>query len=159
MRVNHVGEVCAQAMYKAQALASSNAALRSVFEHAAAEEADHLAWTKRRVEALGGRVSVLNPLWYGGAFALGLVAARVSDRFSLTLMAETERQVELHLQNHLQRLPVADTPSRAVVEQMQQDEIKHAQSAVNHGAGPMPLPLQRAMQAAARIMTTTAHYL
>ena len=127
MRVNHVGEVCAQAMYDAQALAASSPALRETFVRAAQEEADHLAWTQQRIGELGGRTSLLNPLWYSGAFAIGLAAARLGDRVSLGFMAETERQVEQHLQSHLDRLPEADIESRAIVEQMRQDEAQHAE--------------------------------
>ncbi|HBY59550.1 MAG TPA: demethoxyubiquinone hydroxylase family protein, partial [Solibacterales bacterium] len=115
MRVNHVGEICAQALYDAQALGTPDPGLRETFIAAAREETDHLAWTQRRIEELGGRTSLLNPLWYGGAFAIGLVAARLGDRMSLGFMAETERQVEQHLQGHLDRLPANDSASRAIV--------------------------------------------
>ena len=118
MRVNHVGEVCAQAMYDAQALAAKEPDLREKFVSAAQEEADHLAWTRQRIHELGGRTSLLNPLWYAGAFAIGTLAAKMGDRVSLGFLAETERQVEQHLQSHLERLPAADAQSRAIVEQM-----------------------------------------
>ena len=121
MRVNQVGEVCAQAMYDAQAVGARSPALREAFVQAAQEEADHLAWTQHRIEALGGRTSLLNPLWYAGAFAIGFAAARLGDRASLGFMAETERQVERHLQSHLERLPEADVESRAIVEQMRHE--------------------------------------
>jgi ubiquinone biosynthesis monooxygenase Coq7 len=157
MRVNHVGEVCAQALYDAQALATRDERLRSMFRRAAEEETDHLAWTRERVEALGGRLSVLNPLWYAGAFAIGLVAARAGDRLSLGFMAETERQVEAHLDGHLDRLPREDLASRAVVEQMKADEVQHANTASDLGGADLPFPLRLAMRVAAKVMTTTAH--
>lgn len=159
MRVNHVGEICAQALYDAQALAARSAELRSVFRRAAQEETDHLAWTQRRIEELGGRPSLLNPLWYGGAFLIGLAAARLGDKASLGFMAETERQVEQHLQSHLERLPESDAASRAIVEQMKEDETQHAQTATEHGGAPLPLPVRVAMRLAARVMTRTAHYI
>jgi 3-demethoxyubiquinol 3-hydroxylase len=159
MRVNHVGEVCAQALYDAQALATRDPTLRIVFEQAAREETDHLAWTQARIEQLGGRISLLNPLWYGGAFAIGLLAARAGDRVSLGFMAETERQVEQHLDSHLDRLPADDQLSRAVVEQMKDDEVHHAESATALGGAALPLPARWAMKLAAKVMTTTAHYI
>jgi ubiquinone biosynthesis monooxygenase Coq7 len=157
MRVNHVGEICAQALYEAQALGTPDSRLRETFQHAAREEADHLAWTQRRIEELGGRTSLLNPLWYGGAFAIGLAAARLGDRVSLGFMAETERQVEQHLQGHLERLPPNDTASRAIVEQMKLDEARHGETALQLGGVDLPLPVRAAMRLAARVMTTTAH--
>jgi 3-demethoxyubiquinol 3-hydroxylase len=159
MRVNHVGEICAQALYDAQALAARSPRLREAFKRAAQEEADHLAWTQQRIEQLGGRTSVLNPLWYSGAFAIGLVAARLGDQASLGFMAETERQVEQHLQSHLQRLPQNDAASRAIVEQMKNDEAQHAETATIEGGARLPLPARLAMRLAARVMTRTAHYL
>ena len=159
MRVNHVGEVCAQAMYDAQALSASTPALRDAFLQAAQEEADHLAWTQQRIAALGGRISLLNPLWYAGAFGIGLAAARMGDRASLGFMAETERQVEQHLQSHLDRLPEADVESRAIVEQMKREEAGHADAARQRGGATLPLPARWAMRWAARVMTKTAHYL
>lgn len=159
MRVNHVGEVCAQAMYDAQALAATEPELREKFVSAAQEEADHLAWTRQRIQELGGRTSLLNPLWYAGAFAIGTVAARMGDRVSLGFLAETERQVEQHLQGHLERLPAADAQSRAIVEQMKHEEGQHADAAVGRGAATLPYPARLAMRLAARLMTKTAHYL
>ncbi len=156
MRVNHVGEICAQALYDAQALGTPDPGLRETFIAAAREETDHLAWTQRRIEELGGRTSLLNPLWYGGAFAIGLVAARLGDRMSLGFMAETERQVEQHLQGHLDRLPANDSASRAIVAQMQDDEVRHGETALQLGGMELPLPLRMAMKLAARVMTTTA---
>ena len=158
MRVNHVGEVCAQALYEAQALGTPDARLRKAFAAAAREEVDHLAWTEQRIAELGGRTSLLNPLWYGGAFAVGLLAARMGDRLSLGFMAETEKQVEQHLQGHLDRLPPADTASRAVVEQMRADEVRHGEAAKTLGGAELPLPARLAMRIAAKVMTTTAHY-
>jgi len=159
MRVNHVGEVCAQALYDAQALAARSPELKAMFEQAAREEADHLAWTEERIRALGGRTSLLNLLWYGGAFAIGLAAARIGDRASLGFMAETERQVEQHLQGHLDRLPESDVPSRAIVAQMKEDEVRHADAATALGGAELPLPVRMAMRLAARVMTRTAHYI
>ena len=159
MRVNHVGEVCAQALYDGQAASTRDPILRSQFKQAAVEEGDHLAWTRQRIDELGGRVSMLNPLWYAGAFGLGLLAGRAGDRLSLGFMAETERQVERHLDGHLQRLPQADQRSRAVVEQMKADEAAHAQTAVRLGGVGLPAPVRSAMRAAAKVMTTTAHYI
>lgn len=158
MRVNHVGEVCAQALYTAQALATQNDALRSQLEQAAREETDHLAWTQSRLDELGARPSLLNPLWYAGAFGLGLLAGRLGDRTSLGFIVETERQVESHLQSHLDRLPAADHASRAIVAQMKDDEAAHAASAQAAGAADLPQPVKLAMRAAAKVMTTTAHY-
>jgi ubiquinone biosynthesis monooxygenase Coq7 len=159
MRVNHVGEICAQALYTAQALATRNGALRASLERAAREETDHLAWTQARLDELGARPSLLNPLWYAGAFGLGLVAGRLGDPVSLGFIVETERQVEAHLQGHLERLPPADHASRAIVAQMKADEAAHAQSAQAAGAVELPAPVKMAMRAAAKVMTTTAHYI
>ncbi|HEX4844221.1 MAG TPA: 2-polyprenyl-3-methyl-6-methoxy-1,4-benzoquinone monooxygenase [Limnobacter sp.] len=156
MRVNHVGEVCAQALYQAQALASKDPEKKALFNHAALEEADHLAWTQERLDELGARPSLLNPLWYSGAFALGYVAGQMGDKVSLGFMAETERQVEKHLNDHLSKLPVTDHPSRAILEQMKQDEIEHGQTAVNHGGAALPLPVKLAMTAMSKVMTTLA---
>ena len=130
MRVNHVGEVCAQALYQAQALISQNPDKKALFDHAAREEADHLAWTQERLDQLGARPSLLNPLWYGGAFALGCLAGALGDKVSLGFMAETEKQVEKHLNDHLSRLPAGDQQSRAILEQMRLDEIEHGQTAI-----------------------------
>jgi ubiquinone biosynthesis monooxygenase Coq7 len=158
MRVNHVGEICAQALYEAQAFAARNPELRASFERSAQEESDHLAWTQERIEQLGGRPSLLNPLWFGGSFLIGLAAARAGDRISLGFMEETERQVEQHLESHLERLPAADAESRAIVAQMRDDERKHADLAAQLGAASLPLPVRWAMRAAAKLMTKTAHY-
>lgn len=157
LRVDHVGEVCAQALYQAQALTARTAELRAQMRHAAREEIDHLAWTERRLDQLGARTSVLNPLWYAGAFGIGLVAGLAGDRWSLGFVVETERQVERHLAGHLDRLPAADTASRAIVEQMKIDESEHAAAAERGGALPLPAPVRAAMRLAARVMTVTAH--
>lgn len=159
MRVNHVGEVCAQALYTAQALATPNAQLRQHFMRASREETDHLAWTLSRLHDLGARPSLLNPLWYAGAFGLGLVAGRMGDPLSLGFVVETERQVEAHLQGHLERLPAGDHASRAIVAQMKDDEAGHALQAQHAGAADLPLPARLMMKAAAKVMTTTAHYI
>lgn len=158
MRVNHVGEVCAQALYHAQALATHDPALRKHFERAARDETDHLAWTQQRLRELGSRTSLLNPLWYAGAFGIGWLAGRSSDALSLGFVVETERQVEHHLQGHLERLPADDHASRAIVEKMKEDEAVHAAQAEQAGARPLPQPLRWAMRAAAKVMTGTAHY-
>jgi len=157
MRVNHVGEVCAQALYASQAWGTDDPALKAQFEAAAAEETDHLAWTEQRLQELGGRTSLLNPLWYAGAFAIGLVAAKVSDRHSLGFVVETERQVEAHLNSHMDRLPAADAASRAIVAQMRDDEVAHADAAEKAGGVPLPAPVRGLMKLAAMVMTTTAH--
>jgi len=159
MRVNHVGEICAQALYSAQALATRSERLRRHFEQAAREETDHLAWTRDRLDELGARPSLLNPLWYAGAFAIGLVAGRLGDAVSLGFVVETERQVESHLQTHLERLPAGDHASRAIVVQMKQDEAGHAVAAQHEGALELPGPVKLMMRAAAKVMTTTAHYI
>ena len=159
MRVNHVGEVCAQALYEAQALTARSADVRARMEQAAREETDHLAWTAQRLQALGDRPSLLNPLWYAGAFAVGLAAGRAGDRWSLGFLVETERQVEEHLAGHLERLPEEDQASRAVVAQMKLDEARHADTALAAGGATLPAPVRWAMRAAARVMTTTAHYI
>ncbi len=157
MRVNHVGEVCAQALYQAQALSTTDPALRAQMLQAAEEEIDHLAWTEERLAALGAHRSLLNPLWYAGAFAIGLAAGRLGDRVSLGFVMETERQVEEHLAGHLDRLPAADLASRAVVARMRTDEAAHGAAAAAAGGIPLPAPVRGLMRAAARVMTTTAH--
>ncbi|MEX1166242.1 MAG: 2-polyprenyl-3-methyl-6-methoxy-1,4-benzoquinone monooxygenase [Hydrogenophaga sp.] len=165
MRVNHVGEVCAQALYTSQALAArmgrqkqgSHEALARQLEAAGAEETDHLAWTKQRLDELGARPSLLNPLWYAGAFGLGLVAGRLGKGVSLGFVVETERQVEAHLASHLERLPPHDTASRAIVAQMKDDEARHAKEAQHAGATELPSPVGQAMKLAAKVMTSVAH--
>lgn len=157
MRVNHVGEICAQALYTAQAASTRDAALRAQLLHAAHEETDHLAWTAQRLEELNDRPSRLNPIWYAGAFGLGLLAGRLGDPLSLGFVAETERQVEAHLDGHLARLPEQDRASRAIVQQMKEDEARHAQWAIDTGAAALPAPAKALMRVAARVMTTVAH--
>jgi 3-demethoxyubiquinol 3-hydroxylase len=158
MRVNHVGEVCAQALYTGQALACRSPALRAQLAEASREETDHLAWTQERLDALQGRPSLLNPLWYAGAFAIGYAAGKWGgDQVSLGFVVETERQVEAHLQSHMDRLPAADSASRAIVAQMKADEAAHAQMALQAGAVALPPAIQTLMQAAAKLMTTVAH--
>jgi ubiquinone biosynthesis monooxygenase Coq7 len=159
MRVNHVGEVCAQALYTAQALVTRDPALKRHLQGAVREETDHLAWTAQRLGELGSRPSLLNPLWYAGAFSLGLVAGRLGDPMSLGFVVETERQVEAHLQGHLERLPAGDHASRAIVAQMKEDEAAHGRSAREAGAAELPLPAKLMMKVAAKVMTTTAHYI
>lgn len=157
MRVNHVGEICAQALYQGQAIASRNPVLQAELASAASEETEHLAWTERRLHELGGRKSLLNPFWYGGALALGALAGACGDRWSLGFLAETERQVGAHLDDHLERLPAQDHKSREIVARMRSDELAHAATAVRLGAVDLPLPIRVAMRAASRIMTGVAY--
>ena len=158
MRVNHVGEVCAQALYTGQALACQSPALRAQLAEASREETDHLAWTMQRLRELNDRPSWLNPIWYAGAFAIGYAAGKLGgDQVSLGFVVETERQVEAHLQSHMDQLPAADSASRAIVAQMKADEIAHAQMAQKAGAVELPAPVKSLMQAAAKVMTTVAH--
>jgi 3-demethoxyubiquinol 3-hydroxylase len=159
MRVNHVGEVCAQALYQSQSMLTNDENVRAHLLHAAAEELDHLAWTRERLAQLGARPSLLNPLWFAGSFAMGLLVGRLNPQMNLGFVVETERQVEAHLARHLERLPVNDAPSRAIVEQMQQEEGAHAAAALKDGASVLPEPARRAMQVTARVMTSTAHYI
>ncbi len=158
MRVNHSGEVAAQALYQGQALTARTPEARALLLAAAKEEQDHLAWCDARIDALGGKKSVLNPLWYAGSFALGVASGMLGDQWNMAFLAETERQVEGHLSEHLDRLPAQDTQSRAVVEQMRADEARHAQTAVNHGAANMPDAVKRVMQLGSKVMTTTSHW-
>src|SRR5262245_10113379 len=153
MRVNHVGEVCAQALYQGQALTARHPANRGALEHAATEEQDHLVWSADRIEELGGRTSLLNPLWYAGSFLLGAAAGALGDRWNLAFLAETERQVEEHLTGHLERLAPGDRRTRAVVEAMRADEAGHRASAIQMGAAELPEPVKLAMRACARVMT------
>lgn len=163
MRVNHVGEVCAQALYTAQAMAARSSAhprrerLAQQLEAAGREETDHLAWTRERLDELGARPSLLNPMWYAGAFGIGLLAGRMGPGVSLGFVVETERQVEDHLASHMDRLPVADHASRSIVAQMKADEARHAREAQHAGAVELPLPVKALMKAAAKVMTTVAH--
>lgn len=159
MRVNHVGEVCAQALYQGQALACRDPSVRHALQQAADEETEHLAWTERRLAELADRKSLLNPVWYLGSLAIGLCAGKLGDSWSLGFLAETERQVEAHLDGHLGTLPERDRKSRAIVEQMRADEIAHAETATRLGARELPAPARLAMKLAARAMTGTAYYL
>ncbi len=157
MRVNHCGEICAQALYQGQGLTARNSEVKHDLAQAAREETEHLAWTEQRIRELGGRKSVLNPLWYGGSFLIGAVAGALGDRWNLGFLAETERQVEQHLKGHLGRLPAQDLRSRAIVDQMKRDEMRHAVTAVAHGGSDLPLPVRAVMKLTAKVMTTTAH--
>ncbi len=158
MRVNHVGEVCAQALYLGQAMATHDGALRQKLLAAARDETDHLAWTQMRLNELGARRSLLNPVWYGGSFALGWLAGRSGDATSLGFVVETERQVEQHLDEHLERLPKSDHRSRAIVQQMKSDEARHAEEARQAGAIELPAPVRWSMRMVATLMTRTAHH-
>ncbi|MDO8412370.1 MAG: 2-polyprenyl-3-methyl-6-methoxy-1,4-benzoquinone monooxygenase [Gallionellaceae bacterium] len=158
MRVNHSGEVCAQALYRGQALTAGNAEVQKKLNQAAQEETEHLAWTARRVQDLGGHLSLLNPLWYGGSFALGVLAGKLGDQWNLGFLAETERQVEAHLHSHLGRLPQQDEKSRAIVAQMVVDETRHGEMATELGGAELPAPVKLAMKASAKVMTGTAYW-
>lgn len=157
MRVNHVGEICAQALYQGQALAARAPQNRAALEQAAREEQDHLVWSAQRIEELGGRTSLLTPLWYAGSLALGAAAGALGDRWSLAFLAETEQQVEEHLTGHLERLPEEDKRTRAVVEAMRADEVKHRDSAIALGAAELPAAAKAAMRVMAKVMTTVSH--
>lgn len=159
MRVNHVGEVCAQALYQGQALTCRDASIRQALGDAAEEEVEHLAWTAGRLAELGGRKSLLNPLWYAGAWSIGAVAGKCGDAWSLGFLAETERQVEAHLSGHLEMLPEEDARSRAIVAQMKADERRHADMAVALGAQELPAAAKIAMRLVAKVMTKTAYHL
>ncbi len=159
MRVNHCGEVCAQALYQGQSLASSNASLRSTLDRAAREEEDHLAWSEERIKALGGRTSLLNPLWYAGSFAIGFAAGQLGDRWNLGFLKETERQVETHLTGHLERLSPRDDKTRAIIERMRAEEAGHAHMAEQLGARDLPVPIRAAMRASSRVMTEITYYI
>lgn len=159
MRVNHVGEVCAQALYQGQALTARNPQARAALAKAAEEEVEHLAWTEQRLSELGARRSLLNPLWYAGSYAIGAVAGLAGDRWNLGFLAETERQVVAHLDGHLKRLPHIDTKSRAIVTTMKRDEARHATTALRLGGTELPLPLRIGMRLTSRVMTTTAHWI
>jgi ubiquinone biosynthesis monooxygenase Coq7 len=159
MRVNHSGEICAQALYQGQALTARDSAARAALEAAAQEETEHLAWTEKRIAELGGRKSLLNPLWYAGSFAIGAAAGALGDKWNLGFLAETERQVERHLEGHLARLPQTDRKSRAIVEQMCTDEARHASTARRHGGAELPAPVKAVMQASSKVMTGTSFLL
>jgi ubiquinone biosynthesis monooxygenase Coq7 len=157
MRVNHCGEICAQALYQGQAMISHDPAVKRELEQAAWEETEHLNWTERRIAELGGRKSLLNPLWYAGSVAIGAVAGKFGDAWSLGFLAETERQVEGHLDSHLASLPAQDRKSGEVLEQMKTDEIRHAESACHHGARELPLPVKFAMRLSSKVMTKLSY--
>lgn len=157
MRVNHVGEVCAQALYQSQKLVARDPQIREMLEHSAQEEMDHLAWCETRLKELDSHTSYLNPFWYAGSFAIGLLAGLAGDKWSLGFVAETEKQVEAHLENHLEKLPLEDQRSRAIVDQMRIDEIEHGQAALHAGGATLPEPIQKIMQTVSKIMTTTAY--
>ena len=159
MRVNHTGEICAQALYSGQALTARNPAAQAALEVSAQEELTHLAWTERRIEELGGRKSVLNPVFYAGSFAIGALAGLAGDRWNLGFLAETERQVVSHLEGHLMDLPPEDHKSRAIVDRMRSDEERHASTALKHGAADLPAPARALMRLASRVMTRMTYWL
>ncbi|HKB81738.1 MAG TPA: 2-polyprenyl-3-methyl-6-methoxy-1,4-benzoquinone monooxygenase [Burkholderiales bacterium] len=159
MRVNHAGEICAQALYHGQAMTARNQEVRQVLEHAAAQETEHLAWTEQRIDELGGRVSMLNPLLYAGSFAIGAVSGLLGDQWNLGFLAETEKQVEGHLDGHLGRLPEDDHKSRAIVAQMKEDEAEHARTALTQGGAELPLPARQAMRVVSRLMTGSTYWI
>lgn len=159
MRVNHCGEVSAQALYQGQSLTSRNSEIREKLRQAALEENDHLNWTKNRIDELGGHTSLLNPLWYGGSFAIGAFAGAIGDKWNLGFLAETEHQVVEHLESHLNKLPGGDLRSRAILEQMKTDELKHATTAIEHGAAELPPAVKTLMAAMSKVMTGSAYYL
>jgi 3-demethoxyubiquinol 3-hydroxylase len=158
MRINHVGEICAQALYSGQALTSRNPQIVKALQHAAEEETDHLAWCEARINELGGRKSLLNPFWYAGSFTLGALAGALGDKWNLGFLAETEQQVSTHLQNHLNQLDETDIKTRTIIHHMQQEEAAHADEANQLGASELPTPIKRAMSFASKIMTRTAYY-
>jgi ubiquinone biosynthesis monooxygenase Coq7 len=157
MRVNHVGEVCAQALYQSQKLVARNSEVQEMLDHSGQEEMDHLAWCETRLKELGSHTSYLNPIWYAGSFAIGLAAGLAGDKWSLGFVAETEKQVENHLASHLKNLPEEDHRSRAIVNQMRLDEIEHGQAAMHAGGVSLPEAIQKMMQAMSKVMTTTAY--
>jgi ubiquinone biosynthesis monooxygenase Coq7 len=159
MRINHTGEICAQALYQGQALASGDSGIQEALRRAASEEVDHLAWSAQRIRELGGRTSLLNPLWYAGALVLGLAAGKLGDRWNLGFLAETERQVEDHLQGHLERLGERDAKTRAVIEVMQREEAEHRRTAETLGASRLPRPVGQGMRWAAKVMTTASYWI
>ena len=157
MRINHVGEVCAQALYQSQKLVARNSEIKEMLDHSGQEEVDHLAWCETRLKELGSHTSYLNPFWYAGSFAIGLAAGLAGDKWSLGFVAETEKQVESHLESHLKKLPEEDHRSRAIVDQMRMDEIEHGQAALHAGGVTLPMPIQKMMQAMSKVMTTAAY--
>jgi ubiquinone biosynthesis monooxygenase Coq7 len=159
MRVNHAGEIAAQGLYHGQALVARDPAIRSLLERAGREETDHLAWCEQRLHELHDRPSLLDPLWYAGSFAIGMAAGLASDKTSLGFVAETERQVERHLDSHLEQLPAGDQRSRAILAQMRADEQAHGELARRAGGAPLPIPMRKAMQLTAKVMTSTSRWI
>jgi len=157
MRVNHVGEVCAQALYQSQKLVARNPEIQEMLHHSGQEEMDHLAWCETRLHELGSHTSYLNPFWYAGSFAIGMMAGLAGDKWSLGFVAETEKQVENHLESHLETLPQNDHRSRAIIEQMRLDEIEHGQAALQAGGVSLPNPVQQMMKLISKVMTTSAY--
>jgi ubiquinone biosynthesis monooxygenase Coq7 len=159
MRINHCGEVCAQALYNGQALTTKNPQTVRALEQASKEETEHLAWCERRIQELGGRTSLLNPIWYVSSFTLGAIAGALGDKWNLGFLAETERQVGVHLNQHLDALPANDDKSRAILEQMKIDEAEHAATAIHLGGAELPSPIKAAMQGMSKVMTSTTYHL
>ena len=159
MRINHCGEVCAQALYNGQALTAKNPQIKQALAQASKEETEHLAWCEKRIHELGSHTSLLNPLWYAGSFTLGALAGAIGDKWNLGFLAETERQVGAHLDKHLKELPSQDEKSRAILAQMKIDEAHHADTAVHLGAVELPKPIKSAMQQMSKVMTATTYHL
>lgn len=159
MRINHSGEVCAQALYNGQALTARNPETEAALRQASQEETEHLAWCEKRINELGGHKSLFNPIWYGGSFALGALAGALGDKWNLGFLAETETQVGRHIESHLGKLPASDAKSRAVLEQMKIDEAKHASTALDHGGADLPVPVKFAMKMASKVFTTATYRL
>lgn len=159
MRVNHSGEVSAQALYQGQSITARNNDVREKLEQAALEENDHLVWTENRLKELGERTSLLNPFWYAGSFAIGAFAGALGDKWNLGFLAETEHQVVRHLDEHLRKIPTSDKRSRAILEQMRVDEAKHATTALDHGGETLPVPVKKLMQAMSKVMTRTTYWI
>ncbi|CAM3738674.1 2-polyprenyl-3-methyl-6-methoxy-1,4-benzoquinone monooxygenase [Polynucleobacter antarcticus] len=157
MRINHVGEVCAQALYQSQKLVARKPEIKQMLDHSGQEEMDHLAWCEIRLKELGSHTSYLNPIWYAGSFAIGIAAGLAGDKWSLGFVAETEKQVENHLESHLEKLPQDDSRSRAIVEQMRSDEMAHGQEAIAAGGVDLPESIKKVMQLASKVMTSTAY--
>jgi ubiquinone biosynthesis monooxygenase Coq7 len=159
MRINHCGEVCAQALYNGQSLTAKNPQIVEALQQASKEETEHLAWCEKRIHALGGHTSLLNPLWYAGSFTLGAIAGAIGDKWNLGFLAETEHQVGAHLDKHLHELPASDEKSRAILEQMKTDEAHHADTAISLGGAELPAPIKSAMKQISKVMTSTTYYL
>lgn len=159
MRINHSGEVCAQALYQGQAISARNPEVQVALKDAAREEIDHLAWCETRLQELGGRKSVLNPFWYSASFGLGVFSGLLGDKWNLAFLVETERQVEGHLQGHLEKISSADHRTRAIMEQMKADEKNHADTGLAHGAGELPSPVKATMKLTSRLMTRSAYWI